>query len=51
MRLDDRNRWGLSMDGIIANSAICDLAEKYDALVMADDSHATGFMKNKAKVP
>jgi glycine C-acetyltransferase len=34
-----------SMDGIIANlRAICDLAEKYDALVMVDDSHATGFM-------
>jgi glycine C-acetyltransferase len=34
-----------SMDGDIANlKAICDLAEKYDALVMVDDSHATGFM-------
>ena len=34
-----------SMDGYIANlSAICDLAEKYDALVMVDDSHAVGFM-------
>jgi len=34
-----------SMDGIIANlSAICDLAERYDALVMVDDSHAVGFM-------
>ncbi|SCA63906.1 2-amino-3-ketobutyrate coenzyme A ligase [Chlamydiales bacterium SCGC AG-110-P3] len=34
-----------SMDGIIANlKAICDLAEKYDALVMVDDCHATGFM-------
>jgi len=34
-----------SMDGVIANlPAICDLAEKYDALVMVDDSHATGFM-------
>lgn len=34
-----------SMDGIIANlKAICDLAERYDALVMVDDSHATGFM-------
>lgn len=34
-----------SMDGIIANlSAICDLADKYNALVMVDDSHATGFM-------
>ncbi len=34
-----------SMDGIVANlPGICDLAEKYDALVMVDDSHATGFM-------
>lgn len=34
-----------SMDGIIANlQAICDLAERYDALVMVDDSHAVGFM-------
>jgi glycine C-acetyltransferase len=34
-----------SMDGTIANlPAICDLADKYDALVMVDDSHATGFM-------
>jgi len=34
-----------SMDGIIANlRAVCDLAEKYDALVMVDDSHAVGFM-------
>jgi glycine C-acetyltransferase len=33
-----------SMDGIIANlPAICELAEKYDALVMVDDSHAVGF--------
>jgi glycine C-acetyltransferase len=34
-----------SMDGIAANlPAICELAERYDALVMVDDSHATGFM-------
>ena len=34
-----------SMDGIIANlPGICDLAEKYDALVMVDDSHAVGFL-------
>lgn len=34
-----------SMDGIIANlKAICDLAERYDAIVMVDDSHAVGFM-------
>jgi len=34
-----------SMDGDIAKlDEICDLAEKYDALVMVDDSHATGFI-------
>ncbi|HBM17402.1 MAG TPA: glycine C-acetyltransferase [Lentisphaeria bacterium] len=34
-----------SMDGVIANlSAICDLAEKHNALVMVDDSHAVGFI-------
>ncbi|SDE26346.1 glycine C-acetyltransferase [Kordiimonas lacus] len=34
-----------SMDGILANlPAICDLAEKYDAMVMVDDSHAVGFI-------
>jgi len=34
-----------SMDGYIAKlEGICDLAERYDALVMVDDSHATGFM-------
>jgi len=34
-----------SMDGDIADlPGICDLAEKYDALVFVDDSHATGFM-------
>jgi len=34
-----------SMDGSIANLPdICDLAEKYHALVMVDDSHAVGFM-------
>jgi glycine C-acetyltransferase len=34
-----------SMDGIIANlQGICELAEKYDAMVMVDDSHAVGFM-------
>ncbi|RQW62674.1 glycine C-acetyltransferase [Vibrio viridaestus] len=34
-----------SMDGIVADlPAICDLAEKYDALVVVDDSHAVGFM-------
>lgn len=34
-----------SMDGIVANlKGVCDLADKYDALVMVDDSHATGFI-------
>ncbi len=39
-----------SMDGIIANlKGICDLAEKYNALVMVDDSHATGFVGNTGR--
>ena len=34
-----------SMDGIIANlKGVCDLADKYDAMVMVDDCHATGFL-------
>jgi glycine C-acetyltransferase len=34
-----------SMDGYVAKlGEICDLADKYDALVMVDDSHATGFV-------
>jgi len=34
-----------SMDGYIANlKAVCDLADKYNALVMVDDSHAVGFI-------
>lgn len=34
-----------SMDGVIADlKGICDLADKYNALVMVDDSHASGFM-------
>ena len=34
-----------SMDGIVANlSGICDLADRYGALVMVDDSHAVGFV-------
>ncbi|MHB1946761.1 MAG: glycine C-acetyltransferase [Gammaproteobacteria bacterium] len=42
-----------SMDGIIANlPPICDLADKYDAMVMVDDSHAVGFMgKNGRGTP
>lgn len=39
-----------SMDGIIANlPAICDLADKYGALVMVDDSHAVGFVGKKGR--
>ena len=39
-----------SMDGFIANlSDICFLAEKYDALVHVDDSHATGFIGENGK--
>jgi glycine C-acetyltransferase len=34
-----------SMDGIVANlKGICDLADRYEALVMVDDSHSTGFI-------
>ncbi|MEM0923250.1 MAG: glycine C-acetyltransferase [Pseudomonadota bacterium] len=34
-----------SMDGVIADlGSICDLAERYDAMVMVDDCHATGFL-------
>jgi len=39
-----------SMDGIIANlKGVCDLADKYHALVMVDDSHAVGFMGEKGR--
>ena len=39
-----------SMDGIIANlKGICDLADKYNALVMVDDSHAVGFVGKKGR--
>ena len=39
-----------SMDGVIANlKAVCDLAEKYNALVMVDDSHAVGFVGKNGK--
>ena len=39
-----------SMDGTIANlPGICELAEKYDALVMVDDSHSVGFMGAKGR--
>jgi len=39
-----------SMDGFIANlKDICDLADKYGAMVMVDDSHAVGFMGKHGK--
>ena len=39
-----------SMDGVIARLGnICDLADRYGALVMVDDSHATGFIGNGGK--
>lgn len=39
-----------SMDGIIANlKMICELAERYNALVMVDDSHAVGFMGEQGR--
>jgi glycine C-acetyltransferase len=39
-----------SMDGIIADlEGICDLADKYNALVMVDDSHAVGFVGKKGR--
>ncbi len=39
-----------SMDGVIARlKQICDLADRYGALVMVDDSHATGFIGNCGK--
>ncbi|MCH7508577.1 MAG: glycine C-acetyltransferase [Proteobacteria bacterium] len=39
-----------SMDGVIANlQDICDLADKYGAMVMVDDAHATGFMGRQGR--
>ena len=39
-----------SMDGVIANlKGICDLADKYNALVMVDDCHATGFIGDEGR--
>lgn len=39
-----------SMDGIICNlKGVCDLADKYEALVMVDDSHAVGFVGAKGR--
>lgn len=39
-----------SMDGYVANlPAICDLADRYNALVMVDDSHAVGFMGKRGR--
>jgi len=38
------------MDGTLANlKAICDLADKYNAMVMVDDSHAVGFMGQQGR--
>jgi glycine C-acetyltransferase len=39
-----------SMDGVVADlPAVCDLADKYDAMVMVDDSHAVGFMGDNGR--
>ncbi len=39
-----------SMDGVVAPlEGICDLAERYDAMVMVDDSHAVGFMGERGR--
>lgn len=39
-----------SMDGYIANlNAVCDLADKYNAMVMVDDSHAVGFVGEQGR--
>jgi glycine C-acetyltransferase len=39
-----------SMDGFVAKlETICDLAEKYNAIVMVDDSHATGFFGSRGR--
>ena len=39
-----------SMDGVIANlRGVCDLADKHDAIVMVDDSHAVGFVGGQGR--
>ena len=39
-----------SMDGVIANlKGVCDLADKYNAMVMVDDSHAVGFVGDQGR--
>ena len=39
-----------SMDGVIADlKSVCDLADKYNAMVMVDDSHAVGFVGKKGR--
>ncbi|MEW6995461.1 glycine C-acetyltransferase [Colwelliaceae bacterium MEBiC 14330] len=39
-----------SMDGVIANlTGVCDLADKYNAMVMVDDSHAVGFVGEQGR--
>jgi glycine C-acetyltransferase len=41
-----------SMDGVVAPlDKICDLADKYDAMVMIDECHATGFIERQEKAP
>jgi glycine C-acetyltransferase len=38
------------MDGVVAPlDKICDLADKYDAMVMIDECHATGFIERQEK--
>ena len=42
--------WVFSMDGYIANLPVmCELADKYDAMVMVDDSHSVGFMGRQGR--
>ncbi len=39
-----------SMDGIIADlEAVCNLADKYNSIVMVDDYHASGFVGKNGK--
>ena len=47
----DVSRRGLSMDGDLAQKLdrIADLADRYDAAVVVDDSHATGVLKRRAR--
>jgi glycine C-acetyltransferase len=38
-----------SMDGVVATLINLDLADKYDAMVMIDECHATGFIERQEK--